>query len=455
MNRSRRNPKDYWYPDMSNAVVVDSLNERGVAITHQQLVSPTPQSTLGVYSGCLRLLTGLAAESLREPVEDALIALDEPNLDIYDRAFNTNILVYHISRLAGAAKVPDFSSKDIFLPTSQRTRIILSAMINFIKFSEQCTPVVQKVRKKAEDLSQEGESMMRERARLETQTAQLQEKRKADEPRVKALDKENETLNTELLAQRDLQLTLLQEIETLKAERAALVQKKKALDTQTALASDGVSRVRSRVVQSPERKRRNISTMRDSVAEDKKVQMLLIERQRELRVKVSALKNITKDMRMCVEALQTMRKETDALEEAQRSLLDTQDCLDKQKDDLKLDRIKAENVKLRLHHAHERVERAKQTIEDKRASSLKAIQQLEKDYIVMGKERSEADKRTAELRAQADEVQRKMVDHLKRSKAALQKLLDEYWALRKRTNNYMENIAKRLGIDPSSFLERR
>jgi FtsZ-binding cell division protein ZapB len=45
---------------------------------------------------------------------------------------------------------------------------------------------------------------------------------------------------------------------------------------------------------------------------------------------------------MCVEALQTLQKETDALEEAERSLLDTQDCLDKQRDDLKLDKIKAE-----------------------------------------------------------------------------------------------------------------
>ena len=80
MNRSRRNPKDYWYPDMSNAIIIDSLNERGIAITHQQLVNPTAQSTLNVYSGCLRLLTGLAPESLREPVEDALIAVDEPNL---------------------------------------------------------------------------------------------------------------------------------------------------------------------------------------------------------------------------------------------------------------------------------------------------------------------------------------------------------------------------------------
>jgi predicted nucleic acid-binding Zn-ribbon protein len=43
---------------------------------------------------------------------------------------------------------------------------------------------------------------------------------------VEVLSKENEVLNTELLSQRDLQLALLQEIEALKQERAALVQKK-------------------------------------------------------------------------------------------------------------------------------------------------------------------------------------------------------------------------------------
>ena len=106
--------------------------------------------------------------------------------------------------------------------------------------------MVQKVRKKADDLAQESESLIRDHARLETQLAQLQygslssdsphvsdmlisfsrEKRKADEPRVEALSKENEVLNTELLSQRDLQLGLLQEIEALKHERASLVQRK-------------------------------------------------------------------------------------------------------------------------------------------------------------------------------------------------------------------------------------
>jgi kinetochore protein Nuf2 len=69
--------------------------------------------------------------------------------------------------------VPDFSGKDIFTPTAERTRLILSAFINFVKFSEQCIPFVEKLRGKAADLIQERENVSHERARLEAQLAQL------------------------------------------------------------------------------------------------------------------------------------------------------------------------------------------------------------------------------------------------------------------------------------------
>jgi kinetochore protein Nuf2 len=69
--------------------------------------------------------------------------------------------------------VPDFSGKDIFTPTAERTRLILSAFINFVKFSEQCIPFVEKLRSKAADLIQERENVSHERARLEAQLVQL------------------------------------------------------------------------------------------------------------------------------------------------------------------------------------------------------------------------------------------------------------------------------------------
>jgi kinetochore protein Nuf2 len=105
-----------------------------------------------------------------------------------------------------------------------------------------------------------------------------------------------------------------------------------------------------------------------------------------------------------------------------------------------------------LANAREKIERAQQHIEDKRIANKQAIERLEKEYQNMAIERRDTDKHNEELRAEADETERKvsrdlshpnvhlrnvtlaqMADHLKRSEAELGELLAEYWALRNRT----------------------
>jgi kinetochore protein Nuf2 len=106
-----------------------------------------------------------------------------------------------------------------------------------------------------------------------------------------------------------------------------------------------------------------------------------------------------------------------------------------------------------LANAREKIERAQHHIEDKRVASQQAIERLEKEYQNMAIERRDTDKHNEELRAEADEIERKvsrylsrppnihlrnitlaqMADHIKRSEAELGELLAEYWALRNRT----------------------
>ena len=61
-----------------------------------------------------------------------------------------------------------------------------------------------------------------------------------------------------------------------------------------------------------------------------------------------------------------------------------------------------------LANAREKIERAQQYIEVKRIASQQAIQQLEKEYQDMAIERRDTDKHNEELRAVADETERKV-----------------------------------------------
>ena len=61
-----------------------------------------------------------------------------------------------------------------------------------------------------------------------------------------------------------------------------------------------------------------------------------------------------------------------------------------------------------LANAREKIERAQQHIEDKRIASQQAIERLEKEYQNMAIERRDTDKHNEELRAEADEIERKV-----------------------------------------------
>ena len=80
MNQLDKNSRQYWYPNMGNADIIDSLDGWGLSVTHHQLVKPSPEFVLTVYGACLQQVVGLGEDSLQAPVESALSSLDEPSV---------------------------------------------------------------------------------------------------------------------------------------------------------------------------------------------------------------------------------------------------------------------------------------------------------------------------------------------------------------------------------------
>jgi kinetochore protein Nuf2 len=74
---------------------------------------------------------------------------------------------------AEAAKVPAFSSRDVFLPEPDRTRVILSAFINYIKFCEQNAPIIAECQKTSTNAIEERKKVMRELDEAKMQIASL------------------------------------------------------------------------------------------------------------------------------------------------------------------------------------------------------------------------------------------------------------------------------------------
>ncbi len=66
---------------------------------------------------------------------------------------------YDSQRIAMAARVQDFSMRDLVAPETQRTRLILSAFVNFIRFAEEREVFLKELRDKSQRTIEERDRM--------------------------------------------------------------------------------------------------------------------------------------------------------------------------------------------------------------------------------------------------------------------------------------------------------
>ncbi|KAK7689176.1 hypothetical protein QCA50_007867 [Cerrena zonata] len=438
----------YWFPSMSVSEIVEAFSGWGLSVSPQSVVHPSSDFVTKIYTACLQQVTGITDLELQRPVQSAVNTLDY--IDIYHTALAQNILLMHLQRFARAAKINDFTAKDLAFPEPDRTRSIFSAFINLVKFSEQCESFITGLKNQSSSVMKERERTIDKRAEAEKRLTTIKAKMAEDEPACEKYRIENEQITAYLMSCKEKQLDLLATIKALKEEKNKHIQRKEAIHAEMDALTDNIGRVRSRIVQSPDRIKRNIITMGSTASEDKKTVAMNETKIRDLQAKINALLNIEKDVRSCVEGLRSIEKEIRALEEHKKELSDFKDQLSKKTADYNDLISQRDRAHMQLSKAEEKMARAQKHATDKRTASQQTLERLKQDYEKMALERQDNDKNVEQMRLQADEIEHEMADHLKRSQGELNELLTEYWTLRHATEVYMEMLANKLGMQVTS-----
>ncbi|PBK96524.1 hypothetical protein ARMGADRAFT_924205 [Armillaria gallica] len=442
------------FPLMDMAEIIESLSAWGFTISLEQINHPSVDLVETIAYACLAEVTGISRETLHQAVQESMAAHEDK--DLYTETLTNNILLTHMARFAAAAKLDDFTSSDIYKPTRERTIRLLSAFINFVKFTEQdSNPFAKAIRERSDGILVERDKVAEQLSLVKRKTATIRAKMAEDEPRCEQLRIENFELKGRLRASKEIQTIGLQELEKLKSEKSALLKRREALNDELESVSESVNRTRSRVVQSPERIKRTISTMSTSANEDKKIVTMQENKAKELQAKFNALHNIERasysldtEFRYlrCIEQLQTVEKEERLLQESHKELGGLRDDLEGKKIELSELRLKRERVEKQLSNAHEKLERSQRHAEEKKLASQRTIDRLQKEINDMAVERRDNDKQVEQLRLEAEEVERKMAEHLRASQLEINELLGEYWKLRHHTDVYRETLANIIGV---------
>ncbi|KAJ4480499.1 Nuf2 family-domain-containing protein [Lentinula edodes] len=436
------------YSLMSIPDIINSLGDWGLTVEEDRLLRPTSEFVEFVFCACLAQVTGINREDLLQPAQDALsISSLEDKDNIYLSALTHNLLCYHLTRFANAARVDDFSSYDISKPTKERTLLLLSAFINFVKFTEQlCNPFVNELVNRSNALLVDRDQVSSKLAQTQKQIQELKAKRDKDEPICQELRAKNKELGDLVLQTKAAQQPIVQEAALLKEEKTRLMERKEHIQRELEAISDANKRIRGRIVQSPERVKRSISTMSVSRTEHKKMVAINETKARDLQAKINALVIIEQDLRTCIDQLQVVEKEIKSLQDMQKDLAELKDQLHDKKIERNELQLKQERVVKQLENAHAKLTLTQQRAADKKAANARILERLQGEYNDMAEQRQENDLQLAEIRKEAAEVEEKISEHLKISEEELHGLLKEYWNLKCATNVYMETLATKLNM---------
>ncbi|CAA7267980.1 unnamed protein product [Cyclocybe aegerita] len=283
------------FPRMLIPDIINALAGWGISVSQEQLKSPTADFVENVYSACLEQLTGISHESLREPVQNALNASQVEDKDLYASALSSNIILYHLTRFAKAARVEDFNSRDLYNPERERTIVLLSAFINFVKFTEQfCDPFLKDLRERSDTLIAQRDNVQDQLNEIQRKLDELKGRIVQDKPICEQLNAENTSITNTMFMTKDAQSKAVRDVEQYKTERNTLMKRKEALNGEVKSLEEAITRTRARIVQSPERIKKTIAIMSTTAREDKKTVLMHETNARDLQTKISALHNIEK-----------------------------------------------------------------------------------------------------------------------------------------------------------------
>ncbi|KZV73976.1 hypothetical protein PENSPDRAFT_742231 [Peniophora sp. CONT] len=440
----------FWFPDLSDAEIMDALDAWGIRVTPKLLAKPTEDFTKLVYGKCLEMVFGITSEMLEEAVDASLIGIHSENMDSCRAGALMTFIVYHMARFASAAKISDFSSKDVAVPDTKRTRNIISAFVNFVNFYEQNAPIAKDLQERSGQFVQERDRIISEGDRIRSELASIEAKRAQDEPQMEVLRIENQTLTANVKVQQGYFDRSQTDMDKLKAEKALHVQDKESLYQDMSLVSDALSRLRARVVKSPERIKRNISLMGGSQAEERRTLASMEDKIRDLQAKANALLAIEKDIRDCVEQVLVLRKDIETLDLNMHDLDETKMALDARRNVRTELELRQERAQRQFEYAVASLEKVQRDIQEHRSSGQQQIERLQREYEHMAAARHENDQEVEELRQKAKAVELRAAEHLKQSNVTFNRLLAAYRQVRAQNEVYMETLSNKLGIKKTS-----
>ncbi|KAK4686708.1 kinetochore protein Nuf2, partial [Tremellales sp. Uapishka_1] len=427
------------------STLVQLLAALGIIVNLDDITKPTPASVQAIWAGLLDTLMGAPIDLLEQP-KAALMGMMEYK-ELYSDALQFTMFFRHCSQLALTCKAPNFNMTDLTRPDAMRLRISLSAVMNFAKFREERVDFMADLHDKMREQQERTHRLRRQLDKVEADIKEITLRNAADRPATLAAEKRNTALRAEIQDFVTERVAIGAEWEELKTERQALYDKLSARQIEKGTLEHQVATSRSRIVQSPERIKRQITDMQARVAEEKAIHASHLQSARDLKTRLDIISVLEVDLKGLIDLEKGVEGDRAKVENARRNMMNLRSKLESLDIEYQGCSARLEQLSRLIQNANDKVSRRKNVTKDTAERHAQTMESLKAEYKERCKQRSIHQKELDVLVAEQKELEGEMAAFVGKNESAINDLLKEYWGMRRQAEDYMNTITHKLGLD--------
>lgn len=391
-NRSRKKEEDAdAFMRLPDKEIVGCITDIGIPFAVTDLQKPNPLQVQMIFEWFAELLLNATRETVDPAMRAASQDLCGDFGDMLMPADTRNLMGFYVSlrRLLLECGINDFSFMDLYKPTHERLVKIFSYLINFVRFRESQTGVIDEHFNRSETTKSRIETLYGENQDMEGRLEEMRGNRKAMEALAAEKTRRNEDLKKRLLELRRNQEKVaarLEEAKAKKGELAAQLEEKTA--AKLSLKQDS-AKLRPYVLQSPQALQASLAELNNTLNGDKGHIDSLDRRARALQTSTDSFTVISTDVASCIKLLEEISTELAKEEEENAKNAKQRDALTERGANVReVERTEA-LLQRQLAKWAERTETLRKQSREKAMKAKEKMEELRAVHKTLTEERSE------------------------------------------------------------------
>ncbi len=428
-----RNARPNNVPDLlvrlTDKEIVACVADMGIPFSVADLQKPNPLSVQKIFEWFAEELLNVT----RETVEPAMRAAAEDvcgadHGDVLMPADTRCLMGFCASLrvLLAECCVRDFSFADLYRPTYERLVMILSYLINFVRFREGQGHIVDKHAQRGMLTRQRADELYAANQGLEQRLEALRTARGAAEVQVRDKMQRNDALMRRLVELQRTQKQVGTRLDEARERKKQLVDQLERRTTTRVVLRQECAKLRPYVLQSPAALQASLAELATTLATNRTHIESLERRARALQTSGDSFGVVAGDVAACIKLLDEIGGELSKEEDDNAKKTRQRDALTERGADVK----EVERAELMLQKQlakwNERTERLREQSAQKAQEAKDKMEELKQIHRTLNEERSDKGRDIEKRRVRIEQTEKKMLDLKENIENEIHNAYDEY-----------------------------